>query len=166
MLVNQLKDRLLKSLYGFLKQGITLHKLSLSVAFGVTIGLFPIFGTTTTILLIVALVFRLNVAAMQLVNYALYPVQVVMIYPLIKLGTYIFQVNPLPYTVEEMLNMMQENFFETLEKFWQALLVGAGAWLIFAIPLFALTYYGFYSIFCHFNPSDHWPKPKGSSFNS
>ena len=100
---------------------------------------------------------------MQLVNYALYPVQVIMIYPLIKLGTYIFQMNPLPYTAEEMIAMMQENFLGTMEKFWQALLVGAGAWLIFAIPLFAATYYGFYTLFHRFGRSEGWSK--GSSFD-
>ena len=153
----------MKPLYAFLGQGITPHELSLSVAFGVTIGLFPVFGTTTTILFLIALVLKLNAAAMQLVNYALYPVQLIMIYPLIKLGPFIFQINPLSYTAEEMIVMMQENFFGTLEKFWQALLVGAGAWLIFAIPLFAITYYGFYSVFHRFDRSERWQR--GSSLD-
>ena len=81
-----------------LKQGVSPKKLALCAALGITLGVFPVFGTTTILCVIAALIFRLNQAAIQVVNYAVYPLWFIMLVPFFKMGEYIFHAPPIPFT--------------------------------------------------------------------
>lgn len=70
----------------FLTGGLDPGKASLAVGIGVLWGVFPIIGTTTALCTLSALVLRLNLAIVNLVNYLLYPIQLLMIIPYIKAG--------------------------------------------------------------------------------
>ena len=74
---------LLKNL---LKEGITPEKLALSLSCGITIGSFPILGSTTVICIVIALALRLNLIAILLGNWLVYPLQLMLIVPFILLG--------------------------------------------------------------------------------
>ena len=50
-----------KILYNALRQGLTPHKLAMTCALGVVVGIFPVFGTTTILCFAVAIAFRLNI---------------------------------------------------------------------------------------------------------
>ena len=63
-----LQQRLVRPIRQLLTHGITLEKIALSLAFGIMLGVFPVLGTTSLLCLIAALLFRLNLAAVQLVN--------------------------------------------------------------------------------------------------
>lgn len=131
----------------FLKQGMTPHKLALSLSLGVCLGLFPVIGVTTILCLAVAFIMRLNMAAIQLVNYVVYPIQILCIIPLMKLGSMITHINPVPYTIEELLEMMGTNFFDTLEIIWLATILGILAWAITIIPISVSLYFVLRSVF-------------------
>ena len=70
-----LQHRIVEPLMAMLRQGTTPRKLSCSLACGVVCGLFPVLGTTTMVSAGVALAFGLNLPAVQLVNYLIYPLQ-------------------------------------------------------------------------------------------
>ena len=67
-----------------LTQGITPEKIALSLAFGIVLGIFPVPGSTTMLCAAAAVVFRLNLPAIQLVNYvvSLATVFFIAVYPL------------------------------------------------------------------------------------
>jgi uncharacterized protein (DUF2062 family) len=67
-----LHKRLVRPILHLLTQGITPEKIALSLAFGIMLGVFPVMGTTTVLCLIAALLFRLNLAAVQFVNFLVY----------------------------------------------------------------------------------------------
>lgn len=69
-----------------LKQGVSPHKLALAISIGVTIGFFPIIGPTTLLCFLAAWSMGLNSAAVQLANYASYPLQIIMILPIYNLA--------------------------------------------------------------------------------
>ncbi|HOS97308.1 MAG TPA: DUF2062 domain-containing protein, partial [Deltaproteobacteria bacterium] len=60
---------LINPLGALLAQGITPSRLALSLASGVTIGIFPIVGTTTAICTMAAIAFRMNLLVIQLGNW-------------------------------------------------------------------------------------------------
>jgi uncharacterized protein (DUF2062 family) len=62
-----------------LMQGADASGLALSCGVGAAIAMFPIFGVTTLLCLIVGLIFRLNQPTLQAVNYAMAPVQLLLI---------------------------------------------------------------------------------------
>ncbi|MEI1279356.1 DUF2062 domain-containing protein [Leptospira venezuelensis] len=72
-----------------LKTGTSPKKIALSLAIGGAIGIFPLIGTTMALCAIVGFVLRLNPVSIQIANYAMYPFQVFLIVPFLKLGAYL-----------------------------------------------------------------------------
>jgi len=85
-----LLTRTRKPLVTLMKQGATPEMLTLSLACGLTIGSFPLLGTTTAICTGLALAFRLNLPVMLLGNFIVYPLQLALIVPFILLGERLF----------------------------------------------------------------------------
>ena len=78
-----------------LMQGTTPSALALGISGALVIGLFPVLGSTTLLCALFALVFRLNLPLIQLINFSVYPLQLIMLIPLMKLGEKIFGVERL-----------------------------------------------------------------------
>lgn len=133
--------KLLDRLIGFLQSGITPKKLALTCALGVVIGILPIWGITTLLCFLVAAIFRVNVVVLQLVHYFVYPIQLLLIIPFIKLGTYLFNVNPMPYALAELQARFTADFWGELKQVGVALMLGVGVWAVASIPIFAIIYF-------------------------
>lgn len=134
-------------LYDAFRQGLTPHKLAFTCAAGVVIGIFPVFGITTILCFAIALIFRLNIPIIQLVNYLVAPLQLIFIIPFIKIGTILFHLNPFPYDVDQLILMYRNDFMHLLKEVGIALLIGIGVWTTFSIPLFFVLYYLFFVLF-------------------
>jgi uncharacterized protein (DUF2062 family) len=123
-----------------LKQGITPHKLALSLATGFVLGCIPIIGPITPLCVFVAFLFRLNHVAIQVANYAAYPLQIAMLIPFYRMGEKIFGIPPIPLNVQEILNTFQESFSMAIEKYLMTGLRGVVAWLIVSPFAFVMIY--------------------------
>ena len=128
-------------LLGYLKTGLTPQKLAITIALGIIIGIFPVIGATTLLSALIAVVFRLNMAVIQLVNYLSYPLQLLLFLPFLKAGNYFFEGDPIP-SIESMLNEP----LLAIQKFWFANLLGVGVWSLVVIPIFGIVYYVLLSI--------------------
>src|SRR5713101_5645003 len=73
-----------------LRQGVTPEKIALSVALGAALGVFPVIGATTTLCALAALILRLNLPAIQIVNYVVYPLQIALLIPFFRIGERLF----------------------------------------------------------------------------
>jgi uncharacterized protein (DUF2062 family) len=62
------------------------EKLALILALGLVLGTFPIFGIPTVLCAVAALVLRLNMAALQVVNQLSAPLQLALLIPFERLG--------------------------------------------------------------------------------
>ena len=144
--------RLINPLVNFLIQGITPEKLSLAVTFGIILGIFPVIGTTTILCTAVALYLRLNMAAIQMINYFVYPLQLIFFIPFIRLGEFIFSQTPIPFSVTQIMEMLESDILGTMRDLWLANLLGVAAWLLISIPLSAIIYYITLRIFRKLNP--------------
>lgn len=151
------KKYLYTTLLQALQQGTTPRKLAVTCATGIAIGIFPLFGTTTFLCLVISLVFRLNVALLQLVNYLVTAVQVVLIFPFIQMGIVIFQLAPFQHNEEELLALAQNDFLSLVMESGQFVAAGVGAWAITALPVFMIVYYGSFFLF------SQWIKDTGES---
>ncbi len=83
---NWLQRRLIEPLLSLLRQGMSPARLALCVAIGIVIGNIPILGVSTIICTFIALIFRLNLPTMQLVQGAMAPTQVLLIIPFVRVG--------------------------------------------------------------------------------
>ena len=91
-------SRLNAKFLGFLSQGSTPRNLALSLALGMVVGLFPVLGLSTLLCTILALVFRLNLPAMQAANYGVYPLQLMLMLPFARLGEKVFHARAIPFS--------------------------------------------------------------------
>jgi len=95
-----LKRRVLDPIIALLRQGVTPERIALSLSFGLVLGVFPVLGTTTVLVTVAALLWRLNLAAIHAVHLAMTPVQIVLIIPFVRLGEHLVAVPPQPLSVE------------------------------------------------------------------
>src|SRR5277367_3848606 len=101
-----IQRKLVRPIIELLKQGVTPEKMALSLALGVTLGIFPALGWTTALCAIAALVLRLNLPAIQIVNYFMYPAQIALLIPFFRLGERIFRAPHLAISVPRIYAMI------------------------------------------------------------
>ena len=148
------RKNILNTLSLALKQGTTPQKLAVTCALGAVIGIFPIMGTTTLVCFGLALLLRLNIAILQLVNYLMTALQVVLIIPFFKAGIFIFGLKPFAYTQDELITLFQNDFWRFLKESGLSIAAGIGAWLLVSIPMFLIIYYTSLFLFRKWNKSN------------
>jgi uncharacterized protein (DUF2062 family) len=92
-----LHRRLVRPVLDLLRQGVTPEKIALSLALGVALGVFPVLGSTTALCALAALALRLNLPAIQIVNYFVYPLQIALLIPFFRLGERLFRAPIFPF---------------------------------------------------------------------
>ncbi len=135
-----------------LRQGVSPHKLAQSVAFGMVLGTFPVLGSTTTLCLIAAAVFKLNHVAIQTINYVAYPIQFALLIPFFRAGEWIFGAKPIELDIPMIMQEFNVDFMTALKKYSMTALMGVVAWLIFSPIFFAALYFLSLKIFKRFSP--------------
>ena len=133
-----LQRRLVGPLLALLRQGVSPRKLALSLALGIVIGLVPILGVSTALCALAALVLRLNMPAIQLVNYLLTPLQLLLIIPLLRLGEWLARAPRFPITLEAGLALLSQGVFNAVSILSTAIAHAALGWIVLA-PLAAFT---------------------------
>ena len=135
-----IEKRVVRPLYDYIRLGLSPVKLSIAISVGATLGLCPVFGTTTILCGLLAIIFRLNMAVMQLVNYLMLPLQLLILIPLIKTGEYMFSSDNSKLTAEMIVYAFRESWFIGMKEVGHLEMMGAGAWAIFIIPLGVILY--------------------------
>jgi uncharacterized protein (DUF2062 family) len=137
---NWLRRKILDPLLALLRQGMSPNRLALCVALGIVIGNIPILGVSTLICAAIALVFRLNLPAIQIVQAAMAPTQILLIIPFVRLGEWILRVPPQPVSVQEGLALMAQGVGHAVVTLWNAIVHAGLAWALVA-PLAVVFFY-------------------------
>ncbi|HLG96849.1 MAG TPA: DUF2062 domain-containing protein [Bryobacteraceae bacterium] len=123
-----------------LRQGITPEKIALSIALGAAIGVFPVLGSTTLLCAAAALVLRLNLPAIQLVNYLMYPLQVILFLPFLEAGSRIMRTAPIALTMKQVFGMIQSNPWRLIKMLSGATLGAIAIWAILSPLVIGIIY--------------------------
>ena len=129
--ITTLKDKIT----ALFMQGLTPKELTQSIIVSGLIAIIPVLGVSTFMITTVSLKWKLNLPVMIALSYLMWPVQILMIIPFIRIGEFIFSVPPNHYTVAEIVNSFQNSFFQTLGRLSFELLCGLGGWFFTAIPV-------------------------------
>ena len=135
-----LQRRLITPLLALLRQGVSPRELALSVALGTTLGLIPVLGVSTALCALVALLLRLNLPAIQLVNYLLTPLQLILIIPLLRFGELLAGAPRFPVTLESGLELLSRGAINAIRLLATAIMHATLGWLVLA-PLLAFALY-------------------------
>ena len=125
-----------------LTQGLTPEKVALTVAVGLTIAVNPIVGTTTILCFAAAVALRLNQPIIQAINFSTYALQLLLIYPFIRLGEWLFRAPRETRSLDRLVALMKEDLGRALADVGVTLLHAFAAWLVVSPLLVAALYFG------------------------
>jgi uncharacterized protein (DUF2062 family) len=132
--------RVVRPIVALLTQGITPEKIALSLAFGIVLGTFPVLGSTTVLCAAAALIFGLNLPAIQLVNWLIYPMQLFLLVPFIRMGEKLFRAAPLQLSLAQILSMVRTDMPHAVSTLWRTEIHAILAWWLTGPPAIFLLY--------------------------
>ena len=135
------KRRLVAPLLQLLRQGVTPEKLALSVALGAIIAIVPVLGVSTALCALLAIGLRLNMPAIQIVNYLLTPVQLLLIIPFLRFGEWLTGAPRYPVTLESGLALLSHGILNAVRVLWDAIVNATVGWVVLA-PFAVFALYG------------------------
>jgi len=133
--------KLFQPLGKIVREGITPHKMALTVALGTAFGLIPVFGGTTIFCLLIAFIFGLNKPAILLINLFVYPLQLLFYVPFIQVGEYLFGYPHLLTSFAELIEIFHSDWHISTQEIWTHNLLGILAWALIMIPFSLLLYF-------------------------
>jgi uncharacterized protein (DUF2062 family) len=123
-----------------LRQGLTPEKIAFTIALGITLGVTPVLGSTALLCTLAAMAFRLNLPAIQLVNWLVYPLQFALLVPFLHTGAWMFGREPSEITVAHILELIRTDVFQAVATLWTATMHALAAWLAFGSVAAGLVY--------------------------
>ena len=125
-----------------LTQGLSPEKIALTVAVGLTIAVNPVIGTTTILCFVAAWALRLNQPIIQAINWSSYALQLLLIFPFIRLGEKVFRAPPETRSFEELLGMAKGDPVGTIAMLGTTIAHAVVGWMLVAPLLVGAIYYG------------------------
>jgi len=120
----------------WLSQGVSPRRLALTLALGLAIGCNPVVGISTLVCAALAFSLRLNLPAIQAANYAVMPLQLLLIVPFVRFGGWLFtsgQVQAVRTTALAHISPLA-----LVQHFGWLAAQALFAWLILAVPVVIL----------------------------
>jgi uncharacterized protein (DUF2062 family) len=139
-MVSGRKAKILNLISRLLKEGMSCKRISICIALGVLLGIFPVLGTTTLLCAIAAFVFRLNLPLIQLVNYAVYPLQLALLAVFYSTGSRLFAGRPFAYSGGEIVELLQNDLWGSIAAIWDLTLYAVFVWTLSGPFIFLLLY--------------------------
>ena len=144
-----LKRRVLEPLLAFLKQGMSPERLALCVAIAIVIGNIPILGVSSILCTVIALLFRLNLPAIQVVQWLMAPTQLLLIIPFVRLGEWLMRDPKQPITIKAARALLSQGIGTAVRGLWDAIVHAGVAWALLAPISLYLIYKFLTPLFRH-----------------
>lgn len=135
-----LRQKVLAPIRDLLLQGITPRAIALSMAVGLCLSTFPLLGITSVFCLVAAMRLRLNLVAIQLINWLSAPLQVALLVPYYRAGQKLFSLREFPMTPAGLAQAFRDDFGDTFAGMWEIVAGGAAIWLVTMVPAATLFF--------------------------
>lgn len=132
--------RWLKPFIRLLSQGVSPEKLSLTIALGIILGVTPVLGSTILLCTVAAIILRLNLPAIQLVNGAVYPLQFILLVPFYRLGAWMFRADASIISLGGVAVLIREGVGHAVRTLWVVTMHALLAWLVLGMLALAILY--------------------------
>jgi len=135
-----LRNRLITPIVNQLRQGATPRSLAAALAVGAVVGIFPILGSTTFLCLAIGVAARLNQPALQIANYAVYPLQIPLVFAFVRFGETVLGVPHVSFSIPQLMHAFSADPVKFLREFGMTGLHGIFGWSLLAIPVGVLIF--------------------------
>lgn len=132
--------RWLKPFVQLLRQGVSPEKIALTIALGIILGVTPVLGSTMLLCTFAAILFRLNLPAIQLVNGVVYPLQFILLIPFYRLGAWMFRADASAISLGGVTALIREGVGHAIRTLWVVTMHALLAWLVLGIGMLAILY--------------------------
>jgi len=133
--------KILLPIVDLLRQGITPEKIALSIALGAVLGVFPVLGSTTILCAAAAFALRLNLPAIQIVNFLIYPLQLILFLPFLQAGSRITGSAAVTLSMKEVFGMIHSDPWSLIKMLWTASLGAMAIWVVMSPLVIAAVYF-------------------------
>ena len=132
--------RWLKPFIQLLRQGVSPEKIALTIALGIILGVTPVLGSTMLLCTLAAIVLRLNLPAVQLVNGVVYPLQFILLVPFYRLGAWLFRADASAISLGGVTALIREGVGHAIRTLWVVTMHALLAWLVLGMVALAILY--------------------------
>jgi uncharacterized protein (DUF2062 family) len=123
-----------------LRQGVSPREIALTIALGFFLGITPVLGSTTLLCALAAVVLRLNLPAIQLVNGLVYPLQLMLLIPFYKCGAWAFGADASTISLDAVAAMIRADIGNTIRTLWVVTMHALAVWLALGTVGTAILY--------------------------
>ena len=134
-------NKIFQKLKSFLSQGLNPHFLSLSITTGIIVGTLPLLVVNTWLIFLVALFKKINVPLALFINYAIWPVHLLLIIPYIKIGTWLSDTPMTILSIDHFKSQFSESIIFAFQEIGGQLMCGILGWLVISAPLSIALFY-------------------------
>lgn len=136
---NLFSERYIRPLKAFLSQGLSPLMMARTIAAGFCIGIIPVPGTSTLLCTAVSLIFRMNLALIQFINYAVFPLQILLVIPFYKAAARMINSGILQDFPGSLIAEFNTDWWGAFNGSFQVILTAFLIWLVLSIPLYLLV---------------------------
>ncbi len=111
--------------------------MSLTLALGVVIGIYPLIGTATLACFAIAYQLKLNIPLIQAAHFAVSPLAVLLSIPFLRFGETILRLQHVPISPHALIKTLLTNPLVGFKVVFCALI----GWMVFALPLGICIYF-------------------------
>lgn len=104
-------------------------------------------GVTTLMMGAISVRWKLNLALMLAVSYLIYPLQIVLIIPFVRVGEWLTGIAHADFSLDAMADAFAANFTAALVDLGTSNLVAILGWCLLSLPVAALLYFSFIPVF-------------------
>ena len=105
-------------------------------------------GSTALLCTLAAIAFRLNLAAIQIVNWLVYPLQLILLIPFYRIGGWIFRTPPSELSAVHILALIRTNVLHAIATLWTITIHAVVAWLVLGSIATGLLYLLLVPVLC------------------
>ncbi len=113
-----------------LTQGLSADSIALTIGVGLAIAVIPVIGVTTILSILAAWAFRLNHPIIQAINWTSAPLQLLLLFPFIRMGERLFGAPRLTLSLEELVAMGKADPVGTISLLGATAAHAVVAWLL------------------------------------
>jgi hypothetical protein len=133
--------RVIELIVAQLKQGITPAKIALTIALGITLGVFPILGATTVLCAIFGVWLKLNQPIIQFINWAISALQLSLILIFVRIGEWLMRAERVTFSVPELIKKFDASPGKFMHEFGMTGVHGIAGWALVAPVLIPVIYF-------------------------
>ena len=119
--------------------GLSGDSMAITLAVGLVLGTFPVYGCPTVLCLLAALVLRLNAPALQLVNQLSSPLQLALLVPFARMGERILGASVVAPAVAPAVTPVMASH-GVVARFGEFTMQAIAGWCCISLPLGALIF--------------------------